>query len=226
MKKENILLLCVFLLTTGMLCAQLPQPPQAAASDTAQQTQTAQPQAEEAAAQPEEAAQAASAEAVVSPAQAAGVSAENVSVHFPEPASLAAQAQAEAAAALTELEEANRPLPSLDEKLTVNDCVRIALANSPRVVSARLAVESAAVTLSSAKAEFLPTVSASAQQEYVNQKIPPLPAPTMDRGPLLLTPLSLFPALPIWCATLKPSGWSWSAPKWICAIRKMQSSLM
>ena len=180
MKKESILLLCVFLLTAGMLCAQLPQPPQAAASDNAQQTQTAQPQAEEAAAQPEEAAQAASAEAVVSPAQAAGVSAENVSVHSPEPVSLAAQAQAEAAAALTELEEANKPLPSLDEKLTVNDCVRIALANSPRVVSARLAVESAAVTLSSAKAEFLPTVSASAQQEYINQKVPP--ASRTDHG--------------------------------------------
>lgn len=162
-----------------MLCAQLPQPPQAAASDNAQQTQTAQPQAE-AAVQPEKAAEAASAEKVVPLAQAAGVSAENVSVHSPEPASLAAQAQAEAAAALTELEEANKPLPSLDEKLTVNDCVRIALANSPRVVSARLAVESAAVTLSSAKAEFLPTVSASAQQEYVNQKIPP--ASRTDHG--------------------------------------------
>ncbi len=179
MKKESILLLCVFLLTAGMLCAQLPQPPQAAASDNAQQTQTAQPQAE-AAVQPEKAAEAASAEKVVPLAQAAGVSAENVSVHSPEPASLAAQAQAEAAAALTELEEANKPLPSLDEKLTVNDCVRIALANSPRVVSARLAVESAAVTLSSAKAEFLPTVSASAQQEYVNQKIPP--ASRTDHG--------------------------------------------
>ncbi len=179
MKKESILLLFVFFLTAGMLCAQLPQPPQTAASDNTQQTQTAQPQAE-AAPLSEEAVQAASSETVVPPAQAAGVSAENVSVHSPEPVSLAAQAQAEAAAALTELEEANKPLPSLDEKLTVNDCVRIALANSPRVVSARLAVESAAVTLSSAKAEFLPTVSASAQQEYVNQKIPP--ASRTDHG--------------------------------------------
>ena len=117
---------------------------------------------------------------VLSPAQAAGVSDENVSQHPTEAVSLAASAQAEAAAALAYLEEANKPLPSLDEKLTVNDCVRIALANSPRVVSAHLAVESAAVTLSSAKAEFLPTVSASAQQEYTNQKIPP--ASRTDHG--------------------------------------------
>ena len=119
-------------------------------------------------------------QAVLSPAAAAGGQEENVSVDKSQEVPLLEQARAEAAAALAQLPDPNEPLPSLDEKLSVHDCVRIALANSPRVVSARLAVESAAITLSNAKAAFLPTVSLSAQQEYTNSKIPP--AARTDHG--------------------------------------------
>ena len=70
------------------------------------------------------------------------------------------EAQAEAAQALAELSALDAPLPDLDGQLSVDDCVRIAMANSPRAVSARLSVESAAISLSDAKNAFLPTVSA------------------------------------------------------------------
>lgn len=79
------------------------------------------------------------------------------------------EAQAEASAALAAL-AADGPLPSLDEKLTAGDCVRVALANSPKAVASRLAVESAAVSLSNAKNVLLPTVSANAQSQYTNAK--------------------------------------------------------
>ena len=70
------------------------------------------------------------------------------------------QAQAEAQEALASLPNPDADLPSLDKKLTVQDCVDIAMAHSPKAVSARLAVESAAISLSNAKNVFLPTVSA------------------------------------------------------------------
>ena len=160
MKKLFLGFFPVFLLTVAVW-AQMPQPPSAV--DPAEKDKT--PAAEE---------------EVLSPARAAGVEDENVSVDKSQPAPLLQAAQAEAAAALAHLPDPDAPLPSLDEKLTVHDCVRIALANSPRVVSARLAVESAAVTLSNAKAAFLPTVSFSAQQEYTNSKVPP--AARTDHG--------------------------------------------
>lgn len=70
------------------------------------------------------------------------------------------EAQAEAAQALAELTGEDKPLPDLDGKLTLDDCIAIAMSNSPRAVSARLSVESAAISLSNAKNAFLPTVSA------------------------------------------------------------------
>ena len=79
---------------------------------------------------------------------------------------LVQEAQAEAAQALSELGNLNAPLPSLDGMLTVQDCVRIAMANSPSAVSARLALESAALSLSNARNAFLPTVSAGADAGF------------------------------------------------------------
>ncbi|WP_458401766.1 TolC family protein [Candidatus Avelusimicrobium sp.] len=83
------------------------------------------------------------------------------------------QAQSEAQQALLSLqEETQTPLPSLDSQLSVHDCVRIAMANSPRAVSARLAVESAAISLSNAKNVLLPTLSAGANTGYTNTNLP------------------------------------------------------
>ena len=83
------------------------------------------------------------------------------------------QAQSEAQQALLSLqEETQAPLPSLDSQLSVHDCVRIAMANSPRAVSARLAVESAAISLSNAKNVLLPTLSAGANTGYTNTNLP------------------------------------------------------
>ena len=66
----------------------------------------------------------------------------------------------EAAQALEQIAKAADMLPSLEGYLNVQDCVRIALANNPQAVSARLAVQSAAVSLSNAKSALLPTASA------------------------------------------------------------------
>ena len=54
--------------------------------------------------------------------------------------------------------------------LTVEDCIRIALANSPQAVSAHLAVQEARVQVNLAKGEFLPTVKAGASQGYTVSK--------------------------------------------------------
>lgn len=62
------------------------------------------------------------------------------------------------------------PLPSLDEELSIQDCVRIALQNSPDMVRARLAVQSAEVALSSAKSALLPTASATVTTEAESSK--------------------------------------------------------
>lgn len=85
---------------------------------------------------------------------------------------MAAEPEAGEASSAVRPEAQQEPLPSLDGKLSVHDCVRIALANSPRAVSARLAVESAAVSLSNAKNVWLPTVSAQVQTGYTNSKTP------------------------------------------------------
>ena len=69
---------------------------------------------------------------------------------------------------------------SLEGKLSLEDCVRIALANSPSVVSAQLAVREAQINLNLAKAEFLPTVTAGANQSYNVVKMDGLP--TSDYG--------------------------------------------
>ncbi len=166
MKKILFILSAVLLGTAPYVWAQMPQP---VTSEPAQVTSSSGNTADTAA------------PAATEPISSvvAGQT-ENASVQEDELSPLAAQAQAEAAAALNQLPDPNEPLPSLDEKLTIDDCVRIALANSPTVVSARLVVESAAVSLSNAKNVFLPTVSVSAQQEYTNSKIPP--APRADHG--------------------------------------------
>ena len=65
----------------------------------------------------------------------------------------------------------NDPLPSLDSSLSVHECVHIAMHNSPRIISAQLAVQSAEVALSNAKNTLLPTVSAQIQTGYVNEKL-------------------------------------------------------
>jgi len=70
-------------------------------------------------------------------------------------------ADAEVLQALQKVTCSADKLPSLDEKLSVQDCVRIALANNPQVIEARLGVESAAVSLSSAKNALLPKANAS-----------------------------------------------------------------
>ena len=63
-----------------------------------------------------------------------------------------------------------RPLPDVNGKLTLEDCIQIALANSPKAVSAQLNLQNAHVNLNLAKSEFFPTVSAGASQGYNNGK--------------------------------------------------------
>ncbi len=64
-----------------------------------------------------------------------------------------------------------QPLPDINGKLTLEDCIRIALANSPQAVSAQLNLQNAHVNLNLAKSEFLPTVTAGASQNYTNSKM-------------------------------------------------------
>ncbi|MBR3632436.1 MAG: TolC family protein [Elusimicrobiaceae bacterium] len=82
-----------------------------------------------------------------------------------------AQTADESVQAIQALADEAGELPSLDGELTVQDCVRIALANSPKAISARLAVQSAAVSLSNAKNVLLPKVSAEIQTGATNTKI-------------------------------------------------------
>ena len=62
------------------------------------------------------------------------------------------------------------PLPSLDDRLSVHDCVHIAMHNSPKVIQARLNVQSAEIALSNAKSTLLPTASASVSTGAINTK--------------------------------------------------------
>lgn len=64
--------------------------------------------------------------------------------------------------------------------LTVQDCIRIALAHSPKAVSAQLAVQEAHIQVNLARGEFLPTVKAAASQGYTVSN--PAGQPTSDFG--------------------------------------------
>lgn len=66
--------------------------------------------------------------------------------------------------------DANGVLPQLQGELSLEDCIQIALSNSPRAVSAQLAVQDAQVNLNLARSEFLPTVTVGASQGYTSQK--------------------------------------------------------
>lgn len=66
--------------------------------------------------------------------------------------------------------DANGVLPQLQGELSLDECIQIALSNSPRAVSAQLAVQDAQVNLNLARSEFLPTATAGASQNYNNQK--------------------------------------------------------
>ena len=59
-------------------------------------------------------------------------------------------------------QEVQEGLPSLDSELSLDDCIQIAMANSPRMQKAQLAVQSAEISVSNAKNAFLPTASAKA----------------------------------------------------------------
>ena len=59
-----------------------------------------------------------------------------------------------------------QPLPDVKGKLSLDDCIRLALANSPDMVSAELSRQNAHINLNLSKAEFLPTASAGASQSY------------------------------------------------------------
>ncbi len=102
--------------------------------------------------------------------------------HTPDIAALPAAAQEpDETAALAELAAlAEKPLPALDSRLSVHDCVHLALINSPKAISARLAVQSAAVALSNAKNVLLPTVSAQISTGFTNTKLPGAPRTSDD----------------------------------------------
>ena len=58
------------------------------------------------------------------------------------------------------------PLSNIYETLTLQDCIDLALANSPQAVAAQLAVQNAQVNLNLAKSQFLPTASAGFDSRY------------------------------------------------------------
>lgn len=58
------------------------------------------------------------------------------------------------------------PLPDINGKLTLADCIELALANSPKAVNAQIAKQRALVELNLAKSNFLPTASAGASDSY------------------------------------------------------------
>lgn len=64
-----------------------------------------------------------------------------------------------------------KPLPDINGLLTLDDCIQIALANSPQAVAAQLNLQTAHVNLNLSKADFLPTVTAGASQSYSNSKM-------------------------------------------------------
>ena len=59
-----------------------------------------------------------------------------------------------------------KPLADIYGKLSLEDCINLALANSPAAVAAQLAVQNAHVNLNLAKSQFLPTASAGFDSRY------------------------------------------------------------
>ena len=83
-------------------------------------------------------------------------------------------------AAVTQVD--GSPLPDINGKLSLDDCIAIALANSPSAVSAQLAKQSAQVELNLAKGNFLPTASADASNTYRVHKTDSFPTTEAHTG--------------------------------------------
>lgn len=62
------------------------------------------------------------------------------------------------------------PLPDINGKLSLQDCIDLALANSPSAVSASLQKQMAKVELNLAKGNFLPTAEVTAGETYTTHK--------------------------------------------------------
>ncbi|MCQ2410075.1 MAG: TolC family protein [Elusimicrobiaceae bacterium] len=77
-------------------------------------------------------------------------------------------------------EQAARLSEQLSGVLTLEDCIRIALENSPSAVSAQLGIQEAHIQLNLARGEFLPTASAGASQNYTVSN--PAGGSTSDHG--------------------------------------------
>ena len=58
------------------------------------------------------------------------------------------------------------PLPNINAVLSLQDCIDLALANSPTMVAAQLAAQTARVNLNLAKSQFLPTASVGYDSSY------------------------------------------------------------
>lgn len=58
------------------------------------------------------------------------------------------------------------PLPDINATLSLQDCIDLALANSPTMIAANLAAQTARVNLNLAKSQFLPTASAGFNSAY------------------------------------------------------------
>ncbi|MBP5430089.1 MAG: TolC family protein [Elusimicrobiaceae bacterium] len=59
-----------------------------------------------------------------------------------------------------------QPLQLIYDKLTLQQCIDLALANSPSMVSAQIAEQNAQINVNLAKAQFLPTASAGFSSNY------------------------------------------------------------
>ena len=64
------------------------------------------------------------------------------------------------------LGEDGKPVVDVTQKLSLEDCVNLALANSPSAVAAQLALQNAYVNLNLSKSQFLPTASAGFSSQY------------------------------------------------------------
>ena len=58
------------------------------------------------------------------------------------------------------------PLPDIHATLSLQDCIDLALANSPTMIAANLAAQNARVNLHLAQSQFLPTASAGLESDY------------------------------------------------------------
>ena len=152
MKHFYIFLLCAVLLPGVNARGEVIAPP---ADASAGKTASAQPAAASAA---DEAAQ----DAVLPPAESPSAAAEQKESVHPEKNDNPAMVLRDAD---------GKPLPDINGKLTLEDCIQIALANSPQAVAAQLNLQTAHVNLNLSKAEFLPTLTAGASQSYSNSKM-------------------------------------------------------